>query len=109
MTYNHSVEFIEAPIFTKLIPRYFKNDEDYSAFQDYLLKCPDVGDLIPGSGGLRKIRWAYQGRGKRGGIRVIYYYKSKESLIWLLTMYAKNEMTDLPREILRRIKEEIEK
>jgi len=103
------MEFIESPIFTKLISDYFKEDEDYANFQDYLVERPEAGDLIPRSGGLRKIRWSQRGRGKRGGIRVIYYYKSKDSLIWLLTMYAKNEMADLPREILKKIKEEITK
>ena len=103
------MEFIESPIFTKLINDYFRDDEDYAIFQDYLVEQPEAGDLIPGSGGLRKVRWSQRGRGKRGGVRVIYYYKSKDSVIWLLTMYAKNEIADLPREILKKIKEEIKK
>lgn len=64
--------------------------------------------MIPGSGGLRKIRWAGKGRGKRGGVRVIYYYKNSEGQIWLLTIYAKNEDENIPVSILKKIKEGLE-
>jgi len=63
--------------------------------------------VIPGSGSLRKVRWAGKGRGKRGGVWVIYYYKNREEQIWLLTIYAKNEDENIPVSILKRIKEEL--
>jgi len=62
---------------------------------------PDAGDLIPGGGGLRKIRWSAQGRGKRGGVRVIYYWAVRQEQILMLLMYAKNERDDLTVEQLK--------
>jgi RelE toxin of RelEB toxin-antitoxin system len=73
-----------------------------------LIKNPDSGDLIPGSGGVRKMRWRAQGRGKRGGVRIIYYARIREGQIWMLTIYAKNVTENIPANILRRIKEEID-
>ena len=102
------MEFIEAPIFTKYIHSYLK-DDDYSSLQWHLALHPETGDLIPGSGGLRKVRWITEGRGKRGGIRIIYYFHPAENQIWLLTVYAKNEIENLPLDILRKIREELEK
>jgi mRNA-degrading endonuclease RelE of RelBE toxin-antitoxin system len=102
-----NMEYIESPLFSKLVRSYLE-DEEYAAFQWDLALHPEKGDLIPGSGGLRKIRWAGKGRGKRGGIRVIYYYKSKEGHIWLLTIYAKNENENISLAILKKIKKELE-
>ena len=74
-------------------------DEAYRALQWLLLLRPDAGALIPGSGGLRKLRWALPGRGKRGGVRVIYYWKPVDRL-YLLFMYPKNARGDLaPRQL----------
>lgn len=101
------MEFIESPLFSRLVGSYLK-DEEYAAFQWGLALNPEKGDLIPGSGGLRKVRWGIKGRGKRGGVRVIYYYKNNEGQIWLLTIYAKSEDENIPVAILRRIKEELE-
>lgn len=67
---------------------------------------PDAGDVIRGSGGVRKLRWGIAGRGKRGGIRVIYYLRSRQGEIWMLTLYAKNEADSIPGHILKKIKEE---
>ena len=100
------MEYIESPLFSKLVGLYL-NDDEYSAFQWDLSLHPEKGDMIPGSGGLRKIRWAGKGRGKRGGVRIIYYYRNKEGQIWLLTIYAKNEDENIPVSILKRIKEEL--
>ena len=65
--------FIETSLFTRLLPSYL-SDDDYSGLQSYLLQKPDAGRLVRGSGGVRKVRWAPSGKGKSGGIRVIYYY-----------------------------------
>ena len=74
MPYSRSVIFIEAPIFSKLIYDYL-SDEEYAALQWTLAVRPEQGKIIPGSGGLRKMRWAAKGRGKRGGTRIIYYWQ----------------------------------
>lgn len=67
--------FIETSAFTNLLSSYL-SDEDYRRLQSYLLKKPDAGDIVKGSGGVRKVRWAADGKGKRGGVRVIYYWKN---------------------------------
>lgn len=82
------------------------SDEDYRALQLQLVRHPTVGAVIPGTGGLRKLRWATQGRGKRGGARVIYFWHAKSHHILMLFIYPKNERTDLTakqRETLRRV------
>lgn len=86
--------FIETSVFSKRLPGVL-DDESYQQFQLHLARHPLAGDVIAGSGGLRKIRWAASGRGKRGGARVIYYYMDDESQIWLLLIYAKNDKQDL--------------
>ena len=68
----------------------------------------DAGDVIRGSGGVRKLRWGLAGRGKRGGIRVIYYLRSRQGEIWMLTLDAKNEVESIPGHVLRKIKEAID-
>jgi len=90
------VEFIEAPLFTQLLPEYLTDDE-YADLQLYLASDPEAGDVIPGTGGFRKVRWAdrRRGQGRRGGLRVIYYLFLQESQIWLLTLYGKDEAADL--------------
>jgi len=99
--------FIEASIFTKLISKYLSDDE-YRAFQWYLMTYPDAGDIVRGSGGVRKIRWKQKGRGKRGGVRIIYFWKKESDEIWLLTIYSKSKKTTIPSHILKNIAEEIE-
>jgi hypothetical protein len=71
--------------------------------QGYLNENAEAGDIIRGSGGVRKVRWAAAGRGKRGGLRIIYYSRSKQGEIWLLTLYAKNEAESIPASVLRKI------
>ena len=85
--------FIETSIFTKEIKRLLP-DEEYRGLQGALLLRPDVGDLIRGSGGLRKIRWNLPGKGKRGSLRVIYYWETPD-VIFMLLPYAKTEQEDL--------------
>ncbi len=99
--------FIETRLFTKLIGEYL-SDEEYAELQQALIRNPALGNLIPGSGGVRKVRWRLAGRGKRGGIRVIYYVKAREAEIWMLTVYTKNVIESIPSHILHRIKEEID-
>ncbi|MCI5221579.1 MAG: transcriptional regulator [Candidatus Electrothrix sp. AR4] len=105
--YNKSVLFIEAPIFSKLVYDYLGEDE-YAALQWTLAVRPEQAKIIPGSGGLRKIRWAAKGKGKRGGTRIIYYWQQAGREIWLLTIYAKNEAENIPAHILKRLKEAME-
>lgn len=92
--------FIETPVFTRLVTTTL-TDEEYGAFQEWLAGRPDVGAAIRGGGGIRKVRWASAGRGKRGGIRVIYLWRVNEAQILLLTLYAKKERTDLSDEQVR--------
>lgn len=84
------------------------NDDEYATFQWYLFNNPEKGDLIPRSGGLRKIRWHGKGKGKRGGFRIIYYYKSNNGEIWLLTIYAKNEIDNISDHMLKEFRKEID-
>lgn len=86
--------FIETHLFTKLLSNYLSDDE-YRELQTFLLERPNAGDIIKGTGGLRKLRWSASNKGKRGGIRIIYYWQMAEELIYFMALYAKNEMTDL--------------
>ncbi len=106
MPYNDEMTFIETSLFTRLIYSYL-SEEEYAALQFLLAVRPDAGDIVPGSGGVRKLRWGGSGRGKRGGVRVIYYWKTKQDEIWMLTIYAKNEASTIPPNVLKRIAEEI--
>ncbi len=99
--------FVETRLFTKLVQEYLSDDE-YSELQRSLVMNPEAGDIIRGSGGVRKLRWGVAGRGKRGGIRVIYYLRSRQGQIWMLTLYAKNVSESIPAHVLKQIKEEID-
>lgn len=99
--------FIETKLFTRLVQEYLTDDE-YSELQFSLILNPDSGTVIPGTGGVRKLRWRGSGRGKRGGYRVAYYVRRSEGVIWMLTIYAKNVMENIPAHVLRQIREEIE-
>jgi len=96
---------IESPIFTKLWPDYWSEDE-CGEFVAWLAKYPYAGDVVPGSGGVRKIRWGQKDQGKRGGVRVIYFIQLDNGLIWLLTIYAKSNQENVPAHILKALKEE---
>jgi len=99
--------FIESPLFGKQVYNYL-SDREYVDLQGSLLRAPDSGDVIKGSDGIRKLRFAAKGKGKRGGVRVIYYFHNAAGEIWLLTIYAKNEEENIPTEILRKIREQFE-
>ena len=99
--------FIETKLFSRLVAHYL-TDEEYAKLQNALIEDPEAGDLIPGSGGVRKLRWRLVGRGKRGGIRVIYYARFRRGQIWMLTLYAKNVLENISPNVLRQIKEEID-
>lgn len=99
--------FVETALFTNLVFNYLTDDE-YSILQVALAANPQAGAVIPGSGGVRKLRWGVSGRGKRGGVRVIYYLRRPEGQLWMLTIYAKNETASIPGSMLRKIKEELD-
>jgi hypothetical protein len=102
---------VESPSFTRFITEAM-DDDDYRGLQTALIEDPDRGDLIPGARGLRKLRWSLPGRGKRGGMRVIYYHYVSAERIYLLYGYAKAARGDLTREQVKRlataIKQEID-
>lgn len=100
--------FIETSTFTHYVQDYL-NEEEYRGFQNYLMENPDAGDLIQGTGGLRKIRWTAKGKGKRSGVRIIYYWQIAREHIYLLTLYSKNEMTDLSTSDKKFLKQMIER
>lgn len=81
------------------------DEEERAILIDYLAWNPNVGDRIPGTGGVRKLRWALEGRGKRGGARVIYFYHDAEMPLFLLTAFAKNEQSDLSQQDINDFKQ----
>lgn len=95
--------FVETPIFTRRVQEYL-DDAEYAEMQRYLADHPDAGPVIRGSGGMRKLRWAGSGRGKRGGLRVIYYWWVARDRISLLLVYPKNEQDDLTVDQLKQLK-----
>ncbi len=98
--------FIETSVFTKFITKYLSDDE-YLGLQSFLIKYPDAGKIIRGTGGVRKLRWAVSSKGKRGGLRVIYYWQVYQDEVWMLTVYGKSERESIPAHILKKIAEEI--
>ena len=84
------------------------DDEQYAALQTKLARQPDAGPLIPGSGGMRKIRWAAGGRGKRGGVRLIYYWWVARDRISMLLVYPKNEQDNLSADQVKQLRRALE-
>ncbi len=101
---------IETPTFTRMITALL-NDEDYRILQHILVANPDAGDIVQGGGGIRKIRFALPGKGKRGGVRVIYYWQKSKDTIFMLIAYVKSKKSNLTTgetTILKQLVKEIE-
>lgn len=98
---------IETSIFTKRVKEVLDN-EQYRLFQLFLVQNPDAGSVIKDSGGIRKIRWAGSGRGKRGRTRILYFWFNKDDTILLLFVFKKNEQDDLTKEQLKLLKSIVE-
>ena len=96
--------FIETSSFENCKPKYLSDDE-YAELQQFLLAQPFAGDLVTGSGGVRKLRWKVRGRGKRGGVRIIYYVRFEPNEFWMLTIYSKSRHENVPSHILKKLKE----
>lgn len=107
MAYNLTMIIIETSIFTRRIKE-LMSDDDYRELQEALTVRPDMGALIQGSGGLRKVRWKLEGTGKSGGVRAIYYWLTENEQLLMLYVYPKNEqenLTDEQKRVLRQVVE----
>lgn len=94
--------FVETSLFSKLLGDYLRDDA-YRLLQNHLIEYPDAGDVIRGSGGVRKVRWASGGKGKSGGVRVIYYWAKADEQVFFLTLYAKGVKENLSVADLKRV------
>jgi hypothetical protein len=99
--------FIETDSFNKAITALMP-DEDYARLQQALVDDPELGDLIPGTGGMRKVRWTLGGKGKRGGARVIYFWRDRAAQIIFLMVYGKGVKTNLTAGEKRQLKQAAE-
>ncbi len=98
---------VETPTFVEDAKRLW-SEEERGAFCAWLASKPEAGSVIPGSGGCRKVRWFRAGSGKRGGVRVIYFTRISDEEIWLLVIYGKAVVGNIPAHILKAIREEVE-
>lgn len=108
MTYNCAMVFIETTIFTRQVQELL-SDEAYGQLQQHLTDNPESGDVIPDTHGLRKARWAADGRGKRGGVRVIYFHVSAASQMRMLLIYkkaAKDNLSPREKQMLRKLNQD---
>ena len=94
--------FIESSVFERVRPVYLDDDE-YAGLQQFLMQTPEAGEVVPGSGGVRKVRWARAGMGKRAGLRVVYYVRCQPDEFWMLTVYAKARRDNVPGQILEQL------
>ena len=101
------ISFVETKLFTRLVLEYLSEDE-YRRVQAHLIRNPDAGSVVRGSGGVRKLRWPAPGRGKRGGYRLIYFVKRDDGVIWMLTIYPKNVREVIAPKLLKQIRQETE-
>lgn len=100
MAHIWGMEIIETHVFTSLIVELMPDDQ-YRELQKAILAYPEAGDVIEGSGGLRKLRWAIGSSGKRGGLRIIYLLRPKQETIFLVTVYKKSRQEDLTPDQLK--------
>ncbi len=98
---------VESPIFQKLWPRYWDEDER-ADFASFIAQNPEAGAVIRGSGGVRKVRWAREGAGKSGGVRIIYLARNEAGDVYLLTLYAKSESENISLITLKEIRRALE-
>ena len=96
--------FVESSAFQRACPAYVDDDE-YAELQRFMVGNPEAGQVVPGSGGVRKLRWARPGMGKRGGLRIIYFVRYLPNEFWMLAIYAKARTDDVPAHILRKLLE----
>ena len=96
--------FVELSVFSRYAEDYF-SDEEMADLQRYLSKNAKSGDVVPGTGGVRKLRWSRAGMGKRGGVRILYYVQDTKGRIWLLTVYAKSARENIPASTLNLLRE----
>jgi hypothetical protein len=101
------ISFVETKLFTRLVHEHLSDDE-YAALQQTLLADPEAGVVIRGSGGVRKLCRGAGGRGKRGGLRIVYFLRTRQGQIWMLTLYQKNVAESIPAHVLRQIRDEID-
>lgn len=99
---------VETEEFEHLWPLYWA-EKEYDEFQEFISENPNAGDVVRGSGGVRKVRWSRQGSGKSGGVRVIYFNRLANGEIWLILIYAKSKLDSIGGDQLRKVKNEIEK
>jgi hypothetical protein len=99
---------VETPTFSRLWPHYW-TEEERGEFAAWLAENPQAGDVVRQSGGVRKVRWSRAGSGKSAGVRVVYFNRLANGEVWLLFMYSKARLDTLTGEILREMKDEIEK
>jgi hypothetical protein len=96
--------FIESSVFQRLCSVYLDDDE-YAELQQHMMQNPEAGELVRGSGGVRKLRWFRPGMGKRGGLRVIYFVQYQPNEFWMLSLYAKAKQENVPGHILKQLLE----
>ena len=108
MPYNTlMMTVVETPLFSRQVSDYWTEDER-AEFASFIAVNFDAGNVVPGSGGVRKVRWGRRASGKSGGVRVIYFNKRANGEVWLLLIYAKSVSDNIPAHVLREIREEIE-
>ena len=95
--WTRPVTVVELPTFLRSAAKVWADDER-EEFIDYIARNPEAGAIIPATGGIRKVRWSRQGSGKRGGVRVIYFYHDMENPLFLITLYSKADRGDLSAE-----------
>ncbi|WP_090043678.1 type II toxin-antitoxin system RelE/ParE family toxin [Limnohabitans sp. 2KL-27] len=98
---------VESPIFQKLWPRYWDEDER-AEFASFIAQNPEAGAVVRGSGGVRKVRWLREGAGKSGGVRIVYLARNEAGEIYLLTLYAKSESENISLTTLKEIRRVLE-